>query len=90
MIEPGVTILVGGAFLVGVLGFFVMVASLLLRAFKWTVRSLAATPRAAFGPPAAARRCPHRDCAHDNPPGAIFCARCGRRLRETYDGGGHG
>ncbi len=94
MIEPGVTILVGGAFLIGVLGFFVMMASLLLRAFRWAIRSLAETtppPAAAeLGVPPAKRTCPYADCAHDNPPAAIFCARCGRRLPEPYDGGGHG
>lgn len=77
---------VGAAFLVGLIGFFVMLVAGLARV-------LAAVGRAVLGSPRSERRqvslpptpsrgglCPNPACQQFNRPEARFCARCGGRL----------
>lgn len=86
--EANVVFVVIGTMLVGVVGFVVMVFALLWSAFDALRRGLGFGSRARR-----VRRlerdefayvhvaCGHADCRHVNPPGARFCARCGRALR---------
>jgi hypothetical protein len=89
--DAGIAVWVIGFLLIGLLGFGVMVVALLFRFLGWTFRAI--TGGSAEGelgnplPGGRSRRltCPHRGCGHNNDPTALFCARCGRPLRRTYD-----
>ena len=73
---------VGLLFLIGIVGFFVMIVVLVVRFFGFFWRLITGSSRR----PAAARFeprhdvCPHQRCGHVNRQGAFFCARCGRSL----------
>ena len=89
--DAGIAVWVIGFLLVGILGFAVMILALVFRFIGWTFRAV--TGGSACGKQRGAghadhvRRllCPHRGCGHSNEPTAIFCGRCGRPLRRTYD-----
>jgi hypothetical protein len=94
--DAGIAVWIIGFLLVGVLGFAVMILALVFRFIGWTFRavtggSTSRTPRS--GAPAVRQHrltCPHRGCGTSNQPTAIFCGRCGRPLRRTYDVDAHG
>jgi len=89
--DAGIAVWVIGLLLIGLLGFCVMVVALVFRFIGWTFRAL--TGGSAGGGSGSlphggrSRRliCPHQGCGHSNDPTALFCARCGRPLRRTYD-----
>ena len=89
--DAGIAVWIIGFLLVGVLGFGVMVVALLFRFIGWTFRAMTGRPgtRKSLQMARADRHrrliCPHRGCGHTNEPIAIFCGRCGRPLRRTYD-----
>ncbi len=81
MFEPTATT-IALLVLVGLAGFVVVGTALLLRLLHWLVIvpwRLLTRPggMSDVGDPSC---CPHADCGHANRPGAVFCARCGRRL----------
>lgn len=85
--DAGVAFWVVGLLLVGVLGFAVVLISLIFKFIAWILRSLFKifTPRRSAQQPvdSYARRniCPRRGCGHSNGPTALYCGRCGRPLR---------
>lgn len=85
--DGGIAIWIIGLLLVGVLGFAVVLISLIFKFLAWLLRSLVKIilPRrsARCALDGAARRiiCPHAGCGHGNGPTALYCGRCGRRLR---------
>jgi len=90
--DAGITVWVGVLLLVGVLGFFVMVVALVFRFLGWILRTLAGVFRGSRNAATPATNthgrslvCPHAGCGHINGPTALYCARCGRPLRRTYD-----
>ena len=88
--DAGIGIWIIGLLLVGVLGFVVMVLALIFRFFGWTLRAIFGGRRRKAGRLEhghAGRRliCPHKGCGHSNDPRALYCGRCGRPLRRTYD-----
>ncbi len=84
-----VVLWIGGLFLLGIIGFFVMAATFVVRFFAFIFRALFGCPEQAAGGmlTSAGRRrvCPHRRCGQLNPPTARYCGRCGRALRMAYD-----
>jgi Na+-transporting methylmalonyl-CoA/oxaloacetate decarboxylase gamma subunit len=91
MADAGITLWIAGILLIGVLGFFLVLVTLMVRFIGWVFRSITGTParhKRVSGPPANPSRrmvCPHPGCAHTNGPTALYCGRCGRPLRRTYD-----
>lgn len=89
--DAGIAVWIIGFLLVGVVGFGVMIVALVFRFIGWTFRTLAGGSAAgqSCGESHAGRVrrrvCPYRGCGHSNEPTAIFCGRCGRPLRHTYD-----
>ncbi len=80
-------VLVPLVMLVGVIAFFVFIATVVFKAIAGGFRAIFGV-----GPDApaewsqergicAARNCEEPRCGHSNPPMARFCARCGSRLR---------
>lgn len=70
-------------FVVGLLAFFWVLATLIVRALTCTAAWVAglfggSRPQAADGP--RARVCPRAGCYHVNRPDARYCARCGAPL----------
>jgi hypothetical protein len=94
--DAGIAVWVFGFLLLGVLGFFVMAAALLIRFIGWVFRAAiggsGAGREARAAQPSAPRHgvCPHPGCGHVNGPTALYCGRCGRPLRRTYDVGAYG
>lgn len=89
--DAGIAIWIAGFLLLGVFGFFVMIVALLFRFIGWLFRTMTGgsagckqegVPRTGRG---RRRVCPHPGCGHANRPAALFCGRCGRPLRQTYD-----
>ena len=81
-------LVIGGLFLVGFIGFFVMAVALAVRFFGFIVRSAKATGRKVPVPSRLNERhdvCPHARCGHVNRFGAHYCARCGRALGRQND-----
>ena len=90
MADAGITVWIIGLLLVGVLGFVVMVLALVFKFFGWTLHALFGGRRRKPGylkHDQVGRRliCPRADCGHSNDPRALYCGRCGRPLRRTYD-----
>ncbi len=89
--DAGIAVWIIGFLLVGVVGFAVMIVALVFRFIGWTFRTIAGGSAAGksrrVGHAERVRRliCPYRGCGHSNEPIAIFCGRCGRPLRRTYD-----
>ncbi len=89
--DAGIAVWIIGFLLVGVLGFAVMIVALVFRFIGWTFRTItggsAAGKSRGVSHADRVRRliCPYRGCGHSNEPIAIFCGRCGRPLRRTYD-----
>lgn len=88
--EAGIALWIGGLLLIGFLGFFLVLVTLVFRLFGWVFRVLtgSSTGKHTIEPHADGSRrvvCPHAGCGHGNPPTALFCGRCGRPLRRTYD-----
>jgi hypothetical protein len=89
--DAGIALWIAGLLLLGLLGFVVMVVALLFRFMGWVFRALiggsAARHRSDQAPGRADRRmlCPHPGCGCTNGPTALYCGRCGRPLRRTYD-----
>lgn len=85
--DGGIAIWIIGLLLVGLLGFGVVLFSLIFKFLAWLLRSLVkiVAPRrpAHCALDDATRRtiCPHADCGRANGPTALYCGRCGRRLR---------
>ena len=70
-------------FVVGLLGFFWVLAMLIVRALTWAAAAIAGLlglRGPAAEPPASARVCPRAGCYHVNRPDARYCARCGAPL----------
>lgn len=89
--DAGIAIWIAGLLVVGVLGFFVMAVVLAFRFIGWLLRALTgglgANQPDSRPPTNCPRRlvCPHPGCGHANGPTALYCGRCGRPLRRTYD-----
>jgi hypothetical protein len=89
--DAGIAVWVIGFLLIGVLGFFVMIVTLVFRFIGWTFRTIRGgsvrgrSVGLTDGGRSRRLTCPQRGCGHSNNPTALFCARCGRPLRRTYD-----
>ena len=75
-------------FAVGLLGFFWVLAMLIVRALTWAAGAVAALfghtrPQIAGGP--RGRVCPRAGCYHVNRADARYCARCGAPLPSGRD-----
>lgn len=94
--DAGITLWIIVILLVGLLGFFLVLATMVVRFLGWVFRALTgrlgAEERADALPGNPERRviCPHPGCGHTNGPTALYCARCGRPLRRAYDVNGYG
>ena len=94
--DAGITLWIAGLFLVGLLGFFVVLVTMLFRFIGWFFRAVTggheASERSSPAPIHQRRRlvCPHPGCGHSNGPTALYCGRCGRPLRRAYDVDAHG
>ena len=83
--DASVVMWVLGLLLVGIAGFVLMAATVVIRLFDELRELLFGWLRTRVA------RCPREDCAHRNPAVARFCARCGRALsRDMQAGGDHG
>lgn len=72
---------------VGFFGLAVLVLGLIVRSVAAVVRMLCCTGGSSVeGPMPPPEACSHGRCGHVNPPGARFCARCGRALRGAFEG----
>jgi hypothetical protein len=83
-----VFLVVGGLFLLGIIGFFVAAAALVVRFVGFVARTLFGwpeEPHALAAGPGRRRMCPHPRCGQMNPPTARYCGRCGRGIRPLYD-----
>ena len=88
--DAGIGLWIAGLLLIGFFGFFLVVVTMVLRFIGWIFRKLAGSDgsgQVGVARAAGARRliCPHAGCGHSNIPTALFCGRCGRPLRRTYD-----
>lgn len=89
--DAGIALWVAGLVLIGFIGFFLVAVTMVFRFIGWALRALiggtAASKQAGMSPADRGRRmiCPHPGCGHSNGPTALFCGRCGRPLRQTYD-----
>ena len=89
--DAGIALWIVGLLLIGALGFFLVLATMLCRFIAWIFRMITgiSTRRKPPAPPRIpARRhtlCPHPGCGHTNSPTALYCARCGRPLHRAYD-----
>lgn len=89
--DAGIALWILTLLLVGLVGFAVMVVALFFRFLGWAFRTIIGAgsrdsrkdkPQS---PPTRRVICQHPDCGHENEPTALYCARCGRPLRRTYD-----
>jgi hypothetical protein len=89
--DAGAALWIAGLLLVGFLGFFLVLVTMVFRFIGWIVRSLLGlgSPDRSVAVPGyhVGRRlvCPHPGCGHSNRATALYCGRCGRPLRQTYD-----
>lgn len=79
-----------GALLIGLVGFFAILLSAVVRlvcfTFRWLARGVSgARPVGHAELTSPPRRCRHPRCGHLNPGAARYCARCGHRLHATID-----
>lgn len=93
--DAGIGLWVVAVLLVGLLGFFLVVATLVVRVATLVVRFLGwvlpvltgrrQRPTRVDSPPNPGRQmiCPHVGCGHVNGPLALYCARCGRPLHSA-------
>ena len=94
--DAGIGVWIVGLLLLGLFGFFVMFVALVFRLIGWFFRTLGGGSGAgkAAGPlqdnPSRRLLCPQPGCGHNNEPTALYCGRCGRPLRRTYDVGSYG
>lgn len=80
-----------GLFAVGVIGFFIMAATMIFSALGSLLRMFVGD-RGAGGRAARNRaaNCTHTTCGHVNPPGARFCGRCGAPIRSDQNWDSYG
>jgi len=94
--DAGVALWIAGLLLVGFLGFFLVLVTMVFRFLGWVWRALAGTESdrrkiaAPRDPDGRRRICPDPRCGHSNRPAALYCGRCGRPLRQPYDVDAHG
>ena len=86
--DAGIGLWVVAVLLVGLLGFFLVVATLVVRFVGWVFRVLTGRrqrPTRVDSRPNPGRQmiCPHVGCGHVNGPLALYCARCGRPLHSA-------
>ena len=90
LLADGIILVVGGLFVIGLLGFFaaavVVVAKFLGFLFRAMTRAPANRAKATLQMPDSGHvECPAHRCGHVNPAGARYCARCGRPLGPRDD-----
>lgn len=88
--DAGITLIwVGGVLLVGFVGFFVVLLSMLARALGFVWRALIPRRHNRSGTILESRCvgqvCPHPRCGHINRAEARYCARCGNPLGDPED-----
>ena len=89
--DAGAALWIAGLLLVGFLGFFLVLVTMVFRFVGWVVRALiggGSANRTINAPNDHAGRrmsCPHPGCGHSNRATALYCGRCGRPLRQPYD-----
>ena len=89
--DAGVALWIAGLLLVGFLGFFLVLVTMVFRLIGWIVRALigAGPARKEIAAPhdrvGRRRICPDTRCGHSNRATALYCGRCGRPLRQPYD-----
>ena len=90
--DAGITLWIAGLLLIGLLGFFVVLVTMVFRFIGWVFRGVVGTSgrrrrvgAAQVDPLRQRLVCPHQGCAHANSPIALYCGHCGRPLRQTYD-----
>jgi len=89
--DAGIALWILGLLAVGVVGFVLVLLTMLIRFMAWIFRGITGgcgrRGRSVLpGEQGPLRRlCPHAGCGHANVPTALYCARCGRPLRQTYD-----
>ena len=81
---------VGVVFIVGLLGFVVVLLASAARALRFVFRVLTGgawreRPRRSPRRTGWGRLCGNSRCGHVNPDGARYCARCGRPLNAGFD-----
>jgi hypothetical protein len=84
LLADSVILVVGGLFIVGIVGFFLMLVVLIGKFFGFVFRALSGAQPAEH-PRFQTRQevCPHPRCGYVNRSGARYCARCGRPLSHT-------
>lgn len=87
MADMSVFVWFGGAMLFGVVGFFVVLATIIARAVSalFGRHTRHAHPNGRHVTPAQRIICPHPGCGHANEPQAVYCARCGRPLHRKTE-----
>jgi hypothetical protein len=89
--DAGIALWIAGLLLVGMLGFFLVAVTMVCRFVAFIFRAVTGVSKAGkrrcVPRTASPRRmiCPHLGCGHNNEPTALYCGRCGRPLRQTYD-----
>lgn len=85
LLADSVILVVGGLFIVGIIGFFLMLVVLIGKFLGFVFRALSSSAHSAEHPRFQTRQevCPHLRCGYVNRFGARYCARCGRPLCRT-------
>jgi len=81
LLADSFVLIVGGLFVLGVIGLVVVAVALVVRCLRFVFRSVAGTNgggRQLAGARGGRLVCPERLCQKVNPADARYCARCGR------------